>query len=227
MTNVKLSKRLSAIANMVGKKSIVADIGCDHALLDIYLTSNNISKKAYACDITEGAINQAIRNIKLYNAKHVLTRFADGLNAIKKEDKVDTVIISGLGNHTIIDILTNNNDILDNVNTLIIQSNTKVSEIRKNVTQIGYYIKDEKLVLERNIIYTIIKFSKGSRKYSKKDYLFGPILLKNRNLLFNKIIDEEINNNNKILNKIPRTKIFKRMKIYKEIMYLNKYKLKK
>ena len=227
MTNVKLSKRLSTIANMVDKKSIVADIGCDHALLDIYLTSNNISKKSYACDITEGAINQAIRNIRLYNAKHVLTRLADGLNAIKKEDKVDTVIISGLGNHTIIDILTNNNGILDNVSTLIIQSNTKVSEIRKNVTQMGYYIKDEKLVLERNIIYTIIKFSKGSRKYSKKDYLFGPILLKNRDLLFNKIIDEEVNKNNKILNRIPRTRIFKRIKIYKNIMYLNKYKLKK
>ena len=224
MTNVKLSKRLSTIANMVDKRSIVADIGCDHALLDIYLTSNNISKKSYACDITEGAIKQAIRNIRLYNAKHVLTRLADGLNAIKKEDKVDTVIISGLGNHTIIDILTNNNGILDNVNTLIIQSNTKVSEIRKNVTQMGYYIKDEKLVLERNIIYTIIKFSKGSRKYSKEDYLFGPILLKNRNLLFNKIIDEEINKNNKILNKIPRNKIFKRIKIYKDIMYLNKYR---
>ena len=227
MTNVKLSKRLSTIANMVDKKSIVADIGCDHALLDIYLTSNNISKKSYSCDITEGAINQAIRNIRLYNAKHVLTRLADGLNAIKKEDKVDTVIISGLGNHTIIDILTNNNGILDNVSTLIIQSNTKVSEIRKNVTQMGYYIKDEKLVLERNIIYTIIKFSKGSRKYSKKDYLFGPILLKNRDLLFNKIIDEEINKNYKILNRIPRTRIFKRIKIYKDIMYLNKYKLKK
>ena len=224
MTNVKLSKRLSTIANMVDKRSIVADIGCDHALLDIYLTSNNISKKSYACDITEGAIKQAIRNIKLYNARHVLTRLADGLNAIKKEDKVDTVIISGLGNHTIIDILTNNNGILDNVSTLIIQSNTKVSEIRKNVTQMGYYIKDEKLVLERNIIYTIIKFSKGSRKYSKEDYLFGPILLKNRNLLFNKIIDEEINKNNKILNKIPRNKIFKRIKIYKDIMYLNKYR---
>lgn len=224
MTNVKLSKRLSTIANMVDKRSIVADIGCDHALLDIYLTSNNITKKSYACDITEGAIKQAIRNIKLYNAKHVLTRLADGLNAIKKEDKVDTVIISGLGNHTIIDILTNNNGILDNVSTLIIQSNTKVSEIRKNVTQMGYYIKDEKLVLERNIIYTIIKFSKGSRKYSKEDYLFGPILLKNRNLLFNKIIDEEINKNNKILNKIPRNKIFKRIEIYKDIMYLNKYR---
>ncbi len=227
MTNIKLSKRLSTIANMVDKKSIVADIGCDHALLDIYLTSNNISKKSYACDITEGAIKQAIRNIRLYNAKHVLTRLADGLNAIKKEDKVDTVIISGLGNHTIIDILTNNNGMLDNVNTLIIQSNTKVSEIRKNVTQMGYYIKDEKLVLERNIIYTIIKFSKGSRKYSKKDYLFGPILLRNRDLLFNKIIDEEINKNNKILNRIPRTRIFKRIKIYKYIMHLNKYKLKK
>lgn len=227
MISVKLSKRLYAIAKMVHKDSIVADIGCDHALLDIYLTSNNISKKSYACDVTEGALNQAKKNIKLYNAKNIETRLADGLSAIKKEDKVDTVIISGLGNHTIIDILTTDNIILNNANTLIIQSNTKVSEIRKSVVKMGYYIQDEKLVLEKDIIYTIIKFLKGHKKYTKKDYIFGPILLKNKDLLFSKLIDEEIKKNNKILDRVPHSKVFKRIKIYKDILYLNKYKLKK
>ena len=37
MTSIKLSKRLNEIAKLVNKDSILADVGCDHALLDIYL----------------------------------------------------------------------------------------------------------------------------------------------------------------------------------------------
>ena len=41
---INLSKRLSKIACMVKENSVIADIGCDHALLDIYLLKNNIIK---------------------------------------------------------------------------------------------------------------------------------------------------------------------------------------
>lgn len=227
MTNVKLSKRLYTIAQMVEQESIIADVGCDHALLDIYLTKNGIVKKAYACDITSGALKQATKNIKLYNAINVETRLGNGLNTLKKEDNIDTIVISGLGNHTIIDILSNDISILKNIRTLIIQSNTKVIEIRKKITKMGYYIQDEKLVLEKNIIYTIIKFGKGKRKYNSKDYIFGPVLLKNKNELFNKIIDSEIYKSKRMLCKIPYTKVCKRLKIYRDIIVLNSEKLKK
>ena len=40
MINVKLSKRLKAIADLVDKDSKIIDVGCDHALLDIYLLKN-------------------------------------------------------------------------------------------------------------------------------------------------------------------------------------------
>ena len=63
MTNIKLSKRLSAIASFVLNNAVIADIGCDHALLDIYLSKNNIIKKSFAIDITKGALNQADKNI--------------------------------------------------------------------------------------------------------------------------------------------------------------------
>ena len=44
MINIKLSKRLSAIASLVDKNAILADIGCDHALLDIFLIKEKIIK---------------------------------------------------------------------------------------------------------------------------------------------------------------------------------------
>ena len=39
---INLSKRLKEIANLMDKNSVIADIGCDHALLDIYLIQNKI-----------------------------------------------------------------------------------------------------------------------------------------------------------------------------------------
>ena len=66
MINVKLSKRLKAIADLVDKDSKIIDVGCDHALLDIYLLKKTIIKKAIASDVNEGALNQAKRNIKLH-----------------------------------------------------------------------------------------------------------------------------------------------------------------
>ena len=42
---MKLSLRLKSIANLVDSNDVVADIGCDHAYLDIYLVMNNIVPK--------------------------------------------------------------------------------------------------------------------------------------------------------------------------------------
>ena len=56
---IKLSNRLAAIASLVPLKSSVIDIGCDHALLDIYLYQNKQVEKIIASDINENALNNA------------------------------------------------------------------------------------------------------------------------------------------------------------------------
>lgn len=211
MTKVKLSKRLKAIADLVNPKSSILDIGCDHALLDIYLLQNKIIKKSLACDITEGALKQARTNIVLYDVKNIETRLSDGFGAITKNDKVDTVIISGLGGKKIMDIVFAAKEKLSTINTIIIQSNTDVENVREGLVSLGYKITNEKLVKERNIIYTIIKFEKGIEKYNKKEILYGPILLKNKDKLFNELLDNKISKNNYIINKLPKKQIFRKM----------------
>lgn len=210
---INLSKRLKEIASLIDKNSVIADIGCDHALLDIYLIQNKIIKKAVACDITEGALNQAKKNVTINNTSNIELRLADGLDKIYKKDKVDTIIMSGLGDNKIINILKKGANKLDNINTIIIQSNTGIDKIRKYITNINYYIENEILVKERNIIYTIIKFKKGNKKYSKKELLYGPILINNKNELFYELINNNIDSNNRIINKLPYNKIIKKIKL--------------
>lgn len=222
MTNIKLSKRLSVIASLVPENAVIADIGCDHALLDIYLSKKNIIKKSFAIDITKGALNQADKNIKLYNAKNIETRLSDGFEKIDIKDNVDTVIMSGLGDAKIINILKEAEEKLNKVNNIIIQSNVGVSNIRVYLTCNGYYIDNEKLVKENNIIYTVISFKKGYKRYTKKEKEFGPVLLRNKDELFDELIINRINKNNYIINKLPKNKLIKKM-----FLKINNHKLKK
>jgi tRNA (adenine22-N1)-methyltransferase len=222
VTNIKLSKRLSVIASLVPENAVIADIGCDHALLDIYLSKKNIIKKSFAIDITKGALNQADKNIKLYNAKNIETRLSDGFEKIDIRDNVDTVIMSGLGDAKIINILKEAEEKLNKVNNIIIQSNVGVSNIRVYLTCNGYYIDNEKLVKENNIIYTVISFKKGYKRYTKKEIEFGPVLLRNKDELFNELIINRINKNNYIINKLPKNKLIKKM-----FLKINNHKLKK
>ena len=52
---IKLSKRLESIAKYINEDASIADIGCDHALLDIFLAIKYKNLKIIASDINKNA----------------------------------------------------------------------------------------------------------------------------------------------------------------------------
>ena len=215
---IKLSNRLANIASLIPKNSHVMDIGCDHALLDIYLYQEGISKKIIASDINANALNNAKENIKKYKLENVIeTRLGSGLDTLNDDDNIDTIIISGMGAHTIIGILKNNQIKLKKIYTIIIQSNTKLAFLRKKITELNYMIDDELIIDDNKKIYTIIKFKKGKKRYTKKELYFGPILLKQKNAIFNKYHKQELAKLNILLKLLPKDHLLERYKLKKEI----------
>lgn len=215
---IKISKRLEAISSLVPINSNIIDIGCDHALLDIYLYQKKISNKIIASDINANALNNAKENIKKNNLNdYIETRLGNGLDTLNKEDNIDTIIISGIGAHTIVGILKNNKIKLDNINTIIIQSNTKLEFLRREVTKLNYRIEDEIMVEDNKKTYTIIKLIKGNKKYTKKELYFGPILLKKKDKLFIESTKLELQKLNIYLKLLPKDRIIDRYKLKKEI----------
>lgn len=215
---IKLSKRLETISSLVPINSKVVDIGCDHGLLDIYLYEQKIVKTIIATDVNENALENARQNIKNNGFEtEISTRLGNGLDVINDKDDVDTVIISGMGSNTIIDILNNNLNKLKNINYLIIQSNTKIPLLREEVIKLGYFIFDEKIVEDNKKFYTIIKFSKGNKSYSKKELTLGPILLRDNSEIFQKYCHIKLSKLVSILEKLPKRKLIARYKIIKEI----------
>ena len=199
---MNLSKRLQAVATLVDVGVKVIDVGCDHAYLDIYLTLNN-ENECLATDINENALNIAKANIKKYNlTKKIKTKLSDGLTDIMVNPE-DNIVISGMGAHSIVDIL-NTNTLSD---TLIISSNNNVEFLRKEIIKLGFFIESEIFIIDKNKPYVIIKFKRGYKKYKKIDYLVGPIL--KNNIEYKKYLNIKYK---KILNNLSKNKVFLRLK---------------
>lgn len=172
---MNISKRLKVIADLVDTKRVI-DVGCDHGYLDIYLTLYK-NCTCIASDISSNAMKSCRENISRYNLNDKIeTIITDGINNIKI-NKEDTIVISGMGTYTIIDIL-NNKELSD---TIIISSNNHLEELRRYMVSIGYYIDNEVYVLEHDIHYVIIKFIKGNKVYNDYDYILGPVVIKDNN----------------------------------------------
>lgn len=216
-----LSNRLKEIASFIPDNVKMVDIGCDHALLDIYLYKNKKNIKIIASDINENALEQAKKNIKKYKLdKSIETRLSNGLDNINS-DEIDTIVISGMGSHTIVGILRMNQKKLINVGNIIIQSNNHIDFLRERILELNYYIDSEKLVKDNNIIYTIISFKKGKKRYNKKEIYFGPYLLKENNNLFKEKNKQDLEKLEYLYKIIPKSHILHRIKIKNKI---NMYK---
>ncbi len=219
---IKLSKRLEAISSLIPINSNVIDIGCDHALLDIYLYQQKIVKKIIASDINANALNNAKENIKKNKLeKSIETRLGNGLDTLKEDDNINTIVISGMGAHTAIGIIKNSLNKLENVNTIIIQSNTKLMLLRKEIIKLNYIIDNEIIVKDNGKIYTIIRFIKGKKHYNKKELYFGPILLKTNTNIFQEYNKKELEKLHIYLRLLPKNNIIDKYKIKKEIRLYN------
>ncbi len=217
---IKISKRLQEVANYIKDNCNLVDIGCDHGYLDIYLYQNRKNIHIIASDINEKALNSARNNIKKFKLTNKIeTRLGNGLDNIK-QNEVDTIVMSGLGSHTIVGILYTNRSKLKNVNQIVIQSNTDLKFLRTKVTKLGYYIQDEKIIKEGKIIYTIINFQKGKRRYTPKELYFGPILLKENNKLFIEKNKEELKKLEILIKIIPKNHYHLRIKTHLKIKLL-------
>lgn len=211
-----LSLRLSSLTKFVNYNDKIIDIGCDHALLDIFLVKNDLVKSIIASDINVQALNSGIKNIENEGlSDKISARLGDGLNVLTDKDNIDTVIISGMGTNTIMGIL--NNDHLKNINKLIIQSNNDHTMLRKYVTKLGFFIKSEEYFQDNKKNYINIVFVRGNKKYSKIDLTYGPILKHNKPYL-----EFEINNIEKIEELVPKNKILLHFQLKKEKRVLKK-----
>lgn len=207
---MKISKRLQAIASYVEENSKVIDVGCDHALLDLYLVENKKNVKVIASDNKEGPLQKAKENIKKYNLEDKIeVMLADGLE--KLDTKTDTIVIAGMGYLTIKEIVEKGD--LSHIKTMIVSTNDDFDDTKAFIEKIGFSIQKEEIVEDHNKFYIIIKATKGRKKSTD---------IKKRNKDYKKYLEYTIIKKREILSKLPKSKLKARFQIYKQLKKLEK-----
>ena len=218
---MKINARLKTIGDLVEANSFCLDVGCDHALLDIYLVKRNKNIKTVASDIAEGPLNQAKKNIKRERLENQIeTRLGDGLDTYTKD--INTIIISGMGGRNIIGIFKKNLKALKTTDTIILSPNNYQEDVKRFLCKNGFYIENEEFVRDKRFIYQIIILKKGKRNYSKKEYFFGPIFLIKKGPLFREYYEREMKSREILLSLLPKNYRFKKYQTKKEIELIKK-----
>ncbi len=156
--------RIEAIYSLINEKDKVVDVGCDQAKLSLMLARRN--QRSIASDISEKVINKAASNIE---SPLIDLRVSNGLDKIK-DGEADTLVLSGMGTHTIIKILENTKL---RFNKIITISNNYHNILRSKMNDLNYKVSKEQIIKENNKYYNLIVFENGNMNYSESEIELG------------------------------------------------------
>ena len=180
-----LSTRLLACANFVKKGDRVADIGCDHGYLSIYLLTNGIARSCIASDVNEGPLQSAMRNSRKYGVGSKMEFcLSDGVQNVPHD--FDCMVCAGMGADTIMSIIHRSNQWLkDPRYRLILQCQSKRPELRQWLYDEGFRINRETLAKDGKFVYSIMEvvFDPGHGITPAETYISPALLADNHPLL--------------------------------------------
>ena len=212
-----INDRLEKISGHLLNTDNILDIGCDHAFLEIYLCLKYNNFIITGSDINIKPLEKAKENILRYHLDDRINLvLADGLD--KMNDNIDTIVISGMGSITMVNILQNINK-YPNIKKLVLSPNNDFPYLREEINKLGFKIVNEEIIKDKKKYYLIIEYHKGEEII---DNYFGKLNLNNminkeyfiniynkNNLLLKKITDDNkrkiiIKENDLILKKLER-----------------------
>ncbi|MCR5269080.1 MAG: class I SAM-dependent methyltransferase [Lachnospiraceae bacterium] len=175
---IRLSKRLSAIRDLVIPCKTAADIGCDHGFLSIRLIEEKLAEHVFAADINEGPLMRAREHILEAHLEECIdTIQCDGLSKIPY---ADAVVIAGMGGQLMLRILKDTPEITGAAKELILQPQSEIGMFRRELCAMGFLIDAEDFVIEDGKYYPMMRAIPGKMELTELQALYGPCLLKNR-----------------------------------------------
>lgn len=194
---IELTKRLQAVADLVPKGLVTADVGCDHGYVSIYLIQRKRVPRVIAMDVNEGPLKQAELNISMCGLSEVIeTRLSDGLSALVPGE-AECVVLAGMGGPLMWRILTMFPEVTRRMKYLILQPQSEIPVLRKNLRTNGFEIEAENMVLEDGKYYPMmrVKVSEKEQTLTHKTEilydLYGEYLLTEQNEILHQFLQFE------------------------------------
>ena len=153
---IPLSNRLLACCDFVHSGDRVADVGCDHGYLGIYLLKNEIASSVIESDVNNMPLESAKANAAKFGTLDKTTFcLSNGVQNIPRD--FDTLVCAGMGADTIISILEDAPWLQASRYRLILQCQSKRPELRQWLSQNGYRIHRETLAKDGKFVYAIME----------------------------------------------------------------------
>lgn len=190
MAAFKLSGRLLAAAECVAcakskcppaeETYTVADVGCDHAYLAIYLVETKTADRCIASDVRPGPLGAAKEHIKEAGLEEKIeTVLSDGVGGIDP-DPVDCLCILGMGGRLIARILSDGREKLSGVDAMVLSPQSEPELVRACVMELGFHIESERTVYDEGKYYSLMTVLKGEEgsAYSQHELKLGRACVK-------------------------------------------------
>lgn len=171
----KLSNRMKMVTDMITRGKNVADVGCDHAFVSIYLIKKNIATKVVAVDVKEGPLNIAENNISMYCSRgekdRVVVRASDGFSNVNCGE-TDAAIIAGMGGPLMARIIEGgiNKNLINEGYELVLQPQSEIKEFRAFLRDKNIQIVKEDMLFEEGKYYTVMKCVVGASSGIADEY---------------------------------------------------------
>lgn len=178
--HIPLSKRLQACCRYIQNGDRVADVGCDHGYLGIYLLANKIASSVYAADVNEMPLQSAKNNSERFGvSKHIQFILSDGVQNVPHD--FDTLVCAGMGADTIISILEAAPWLCDGTHRLVLQCQSKIPMLRKYLSEKGWHITAESVLRDGRFLYTVmsVTWNPAISRLTIGESYFSPALLEN------------------------------------------------
>ncbi len=200
---VNVSRRMQAVAELVPKGSVAADVGTDHGYIPIYLLQQQIADSVLALDVRKDPLQRAKRHIEAYGlTEKIQTRLSDGLKEVKPGE-VDTVILSGMGGPLIIRILEESRAVVDSLSHLILQPQSEIDLVRRYLAETDLRIETEDIVEEDGKYYPMMRAVPGTPEpCDEVEYTYGKKLLEERNPVLKAYLQKERDKREKLMRRL-------------------------
>jgi len=176
--NIQLSKRMQAVADMVIPGFCVADIGCDHGFVSIYLIQNQIAPHVFAADVRPGPLSRAKEHIEQAGLLQYITPvLSDGLQNVpvceKQADQsakadvctgAQAIVAAGIGGRLTVKILSDWPKKTEALSYMVLEPQSDIHIVRQWLLENGFCILRENMVFEDGKYYPILFAANTSEK---------------------------------------------------------------
>ena len=193
---ISVSKRLQAIIEWIDG-DIMADIGCDHAYVAMEAIKQNKVKKAFACDIAQGPLQNAKKTIEAAGLQDKIEcLLMDGIRDLSS--KVGLVVIAGMGSKTIESILEQGD--LEN-RTFLLMPHKDAEDLRLHCSKNHLIIEKERMIHDGNHYYPLMKVHydrHNKQEFEPEEIFYG------KNMIFDAVYIDYLHKEQKKWNQIDK-----------------------